>query len=260
LAQEKERPAFTSGEPQENRLWINQGWLDKLGLPMPATIEELETTLIAFRDQDPNGNGIPDEIPLSGARLLFYYGYDFIIDAFICNDTGNSRMYTEDGIVKFAPTTEEWRGALKYLRSLNDQGLYYSGSFMQEIITIQQMAANVNDILGAFEGPRLDLVVLTDNQDIIDRYASIPALTRSLGGGYVLPSLEYTPDEIEKISALRINIDAYIEKSVADFVAGDLNPSDDSHWNRYVAEFDRMGLTTYLEIVQTVFARINAAE
>lgn len=36
---------------------IRQDWLDKLGLEMPATIDEYHDVLVAFRDQDPNGNG-----------------------------------------------------------------------------------------------------------------------------------------------------------------------------------------------------------
>lgn len=45
--------------------WINQSWLDKLGLSMPQTPDELINVLKAFKDKDPNGNGKADEIPLS---------------------------------------------------------------------------------------------------------------------------------------------------------------------------------------------------
>ena len=40
---------------------IRQDWLDKLSLPMPTTIDEFVDTMVAFRDQDANGNGIGDE-------------------------------------------------------------------------------------------------------------------------------------------------------------------------------------------------------
>ena len=44
--------------------YINTQWLERLGLEMPTTMEELKAVLIAFRDQDANGNGDPnDEIP-----------------------------------------------------------------------------------------------------------------------------------------------------------------------------------------------------
>lgn len=45
-------------------LWIvRQDWLDKLGLQAPTNVEEFYNVLKAFRDGDPNGNGIKDEIP-----------------------------------------------------------------------------------------------------------------------------------------------------------------------------------------------------
>ena len=43
---------------------IRQDWLDKLELKMPSTMEEFHDVLVAFKEQDPNGNGEADEIPL----------------------------------------------------------------------------------------------------------------------------------------------------------------------------------------------------
>ena len=37
--------------------------MNKLGLEVPNTVEEYENVLRAFRDQDPNGNGLKDEVP-----------------------------------------------------------------------------------------------------------------------------------------------------------------------------------------------------
>ena len=36
---------------------------DNLGLEAPTTVDELYDVLVAFRDNDPNGNGQKDEIP-----------------------------------------------------------------------------------------------------------------------------------------------------------------------------------------------------
>ncbi|MDR0730803.1 MAG: hypothetical protein LBF63_03980, partial [Treponema sp.] len=45
---------------------IRQDWLDRVGLKVPTTIDELHTVLLAFKQRDANGNGDPnDEIPLS---------------------------------------------------------------------------------------------------------------------------------------------------------------------------------------------------
>ncbi|MBP3361402.1 MAG: extracellular solute-binding protein [Clostridia bacterium] len=40
--------------------YIRQDWLDKLGLQMPKTTEELGNVMKAFTEQDPDGNGIDD--------------------------------------------------------------------------------------------------------------------------------------------------------------------------------------------------------
>ena len=68
-----------------NKAWINHVWLDNLGLPMPTTMDELFDTLVAFRDNDANGTGLNNEIPLSESstgrpmyhlnRLLGAFGF-----------------------------------------------------------------------------------------------------------------------------------------------------------------------------------------
>ncbi|GHU71009.1 hypothetical protein FACS1894184_17260 [Clostridia bacterium] len=51
-------------------LWVRQDWLDKLGLEVPSTIEELEAVALAFVEQKPGGNpntiGIPFNPSTSG--------------------------------------------------------------------------------------------------------------------------------------------------------------------------------------------------
>jgi putative aldouronate transport system substrate-binding protein len=49
-----------TGSVGQHVLMIRQDWLDALGLSMPDTLEQLKTTLIAFRDNDPDGNDVKD--------------------------------------------------------------------------------------------------------------------------------------------------------------------------------------------------------
>lgn len=44
--------------------FIRTDWLNKLNLKTPNTVDELHDVLVAFRDNDPNGNGKKDEVPL----------------------------------------------------------------------------------------------------------------------------------------------------------------------------------------------------
>ena len=74
-------PALNNIYSYAARFFIDQTWLDRLGLENPTTLEEFKNMLIAFRDEDANGNGDPDdEIPWGGSwsgasaerDLIFY--------------------------------------------------------------------------------------------------------------------------------------------------------------------------------------------
>ena len=60
--------------------FIRTDWLEKLNLEVPKTVEDLEKVLLAFRNEDPNGNGKKDEIPYfndkvyESIRLLNLWG------------------------------------------------------------------------------------------------------------------------------------------------------------------------------------------
>lgn len=119
------------------RVYINQKWLDNLGLEVPTTTDELKNVLKAFREQDPNGNGQQDEIPLftnyiDGGN----YGRNVLlplINSFVfCAGNMSSLSLSEDGKTIIAPqVTEEWKEAMKYLHSLYEVGgILPDGSFI----------------------------------------------------------------------------------------------------------------------------------
>ena len=108
--------------------FINQSWLDKLGLEMPTTVDELKTVLRAFLTQDPNGNGIADEIPMIGSTVLYcadaplWYLNNFgeyINDMYFFT-------YDENGKIKVPYTTDKYRNAVKELHELVDEKLLAS--------------------------------------------------------------------------------------------------------------------------------------
>jgi putative aldouronate transport system substrate-binding protein len=55
---------------QGSVLYIRKDWLDKLGLSAPTSSDELLDVMRAFRDRDPNGNGLKDEIPFTMREKL----------------------------------------------------------------------------------------------------------------------------------------------------------------------------------------------
>lgn len=104
--------------------WINKDWLDKLGLKMPTTTEELKQVLIAFKTKDPNGNGKADEIPLSfinsngGNEDL-----GFLFGSFGKGINWDLTRVTDDGKVEFAAADDGYKAGVKYIHELYQAGL-----------------------------------------------------------------------------------------------------------------------------------------
>ncbi len=119
------------------KAWIYKPWLDALGLEVPTTTDELYTVLKAFKEQDPNGNGIADEVPWSASVAGGWQSQidRFIMNAFVLNPTlsaGTEHMYVEDGQVKAAFAQEGWKEGLKYLNKLYSEGLIDPESFTND--------------------------------------------------------------------------------------------------------------------------------
>ena len=114
-------PNYRSIWPRTNRvLYINQTWLDNLGLQAPATMDELEEVLIAFKEGDANGNGDPsDEIPLD------FNGFPtFLLACFGVPMMNESEGYfVEDGQVKNYRVDERYKTFMIWLQKLYSQGL-----------------------------------------------------------------------------------------------------------------------------------------
>ena len=137
------------------KMWIYRPWLEKLGLEMPATTEEFKDVLIAFRDRDPNGNGIADEIPLSGAISGWFAGVDgFLLNSFVYSH-GNLtekelRMFIENGKITAAFAEPGWREGLRYMNDLYSEGLLSGDAFVQDYNQYLQLGENPDVvILGA---------------------------------------------------------------------------------------------------------------
>jgi putative aldouronate transport system substrate-binding protein len=119
------------------RAYINQKFLDKVGMKVPTTTEELRAVLKAFKEQDPNGHG--DTIPWAGdvgdTIDRFFMG------AFTYNP-GDPWLRLEDGKVTFVPNKNEWREGLKYLRSLFDDGLLTADVFTRTSESLTKLGNN----------------------------------------------------------------------------------------------------------------------
>ena len=124
---------------------INTKWLENLGLEMPTTTEEFYNVLKAFKEQDANGNGDPnDEIPLSFSPTNKNINYMMGWFGAACDEYG---MTMEDGEIEFVANTEEFKEGVKYLNKLYSEGLIDSEAFTQD--SSQWKAKGGKDLFGA---------------------------------------------------------------------------------------------------------------
>ncbi|CAK4836517.1 unnamed protein product [Aphanomyces euteiches] len=63
-------PVTTQGYWSAMEMWIRQDWLDKLGLKVPTTTDELMTVAKAFTNDDPDKNGKKDTYGLALSKEL----------------------------------------------------------------------------------------------------------------------------------------------------------------------------------------------
>ncbi len=115
--------------------YIRTDWLENLGLEIPETVEELEEVLIAFRDDDPNGNGLNDEIPYFNDKWNEMIRLVNLWDArcYAQDDYSQRVIPTEDGTVYHAWMTEEFKEAIKevsdwYSAGLIDKAVFTKGT------------------------------------------------------------------------------------------------------------------------------------
>ena len=158
------------------KMWVNKQWCENLGIELPTTTEEFKQMLIAFRDQDANGNGDPsDEIPLS----TFYNGWRTKVDGFLTcafiYDDGANRLYVDDGVVKPAFTQPEFREALKYLADLYAEGLIDANAFVQDQSSLMSLCNGDAPLVGAIPGGHTGMFFDLENPSIFE-YVALPPL------------------------------------------------------------------------------------
>ena len=118
-------PLLNRGERQVC-VWINRAWLEKLGLSMPQTVEELTEALLAIMAGDPNGNGKRDEV---GADLIGVYEMRWLLPYFgiVADDYNLAR--DESGEIVFAPEVEGYYDFISLLVGWTQEGILPAEAF-----------------------------------------------------------------------------------------------------------------------------------
>ena len=118
-------PLVDSSIDSADVLWIRRDWIEKLGLEMPKTMDDLYNVMTAFRDQDPDGNGQADTIGMVfhnnflstglGDATGVFNGFNAYPEIWI--DDGNGGL--EYGVADADANKE----ALNYLAKMYQEGL-----------------------------------------------------------------------------------------------------------------------------------------
>lgn len=157
---------------------INTEWLNKLGLKFPETLDEYTAALLAFKTQDPNGNGKADEIPLSFMHMQWCMDIAGLFGAFGLPDNLEHRI-VRDGKVIFTATQPEYKEALKYFNEKwYKQGLIDPESFTQEAPQYLAKGKTPEPTLGSYVWWEIEEVVGTEQAK---NYALVPPLTGPTG-------------------------------------------------------------------------------
>lgn len=119
-------PHYMAGQPTiYGSSFINEAWLNNLGLDMPKTIDELTEVARHFATEDPNGNGEQDELAIEfsslfdanfGARVLWgAFGVHDSIDSYLALDDDNQVIYN--------PSVEGYKDWIIWLHQIYEEGL-----------------------------------------------------------------------------------------------------------------------------------------
>jgi putative aldouronate transport system substrate-binding protein len=109
-------------------MWYNGKFLKALNMTeLPKTTDELYTYLKRVREEDPNGNGKKDEIPLTSVKLddlrMFFLGFWGMYSETIYVDN--------DGKVHYSPADEGYKEYLTFLNRLWNEDLLDHETFSQ---------------------------------------------------------------------------------------------------------------------------------
>lgn len=144
-------PKFQGKWPSTNTvLFINQTWLDNVGMEVPTTFTEFKEVLTAFKEQDANGNGdANDEIPLDfnayGGNMAWFnsaYSLTSLIGSLGIQTTGpvTGGYFVEDSTVKCYAVDERYKLFMEYLADLYANGLINSNAITNDYSAYQSLS------------------------------------------------------------------------------------------------------------------------
>jgi len=218
---------FLNNSLSGSRVVVFKPWLDKLGMEMPTTTDEFAEMLRRFKNEDPNGNGIADEIPLMGRKTNYESNFvRYLMNPFIYTQE-NYFIKNEDGTIGFVANRPEWKEGLKWIKSLMDEGLLSPLTITQDNAQLAAVMSEEPTKVGA--SPILSAGNLPANDTRRGDYIPLNPLTG--------PEGQLNHQWVEQIPHIQMVITKNCENPEAAFRLGDYMCSEVlSIWNRYGEE------------------------
>lgn len=170
-----------------NQMFINQEWLTNLGLEMPQTYEDYYNVLKAFKEQDANGNGDPnDEIPYgqgyADSTMFFLLPFGMTIGA-----DNTYLMSIKDGAPAYLPTLESYREGIKWMNKAYSEGLIDAELYTQDTSMRDAKLMNDTALVGSAPGWTADATFGPNSS----QYTALTALQGPDGERYVSSDPEH---------------------------------------------------------------------
>lgn len=129
---------------------IRYDWLDKLGLDVPETVEEFEAVLRAFKTQDPNGNGLADEVPYFARQWPELIRLVTLWDGRSSGSDTYHDFMVEDGKITHPYIGEGYREGIKnlarwYGEGLIDAEIFTRGSSARDFLLSENLGGATHD-------------------------------------------------------------------------------------------------------------------
>ncbi|MBO5158914.1 MAG: extracellular solute-binding protein [Lachnospiraceae bacterium] len=146
-------PNFVDGP---NLFWIRKDWLDKLGLEEPETLEDVETIIRAFIEEDPGENGEGNTIGLvchSDLTGESGYNYEFQLDPVFSTFGAYPKQWFRDetGQIVYGSVQPEAKEAISYLQQLYQDGVLDKNFMLRDMSNIAELI--IDGKCGSFFGP-----------------------------------------------------------------------------------------------------------
>lgn len=197
---------FDTATTQGHTGFFDEQWMKNVGIDkVPETTDELYAMLKAFKEQDANGNGDPnDEIPMTTTGMTTTMR-DLLIPAFTGLPDGLS-FNVDNGDIVYAPATAKYKDFLVFAHKLYSEGLLDAEFSTQ---TSQQWQAKVK---GGLCGVYSASPTLMDPATTTTQQLSLPPLTsennsvKSVRRPYNLyPGRAFITDKCENpVAAIRL--------------------------------------------------------